>query len=481
MDVTIGERGASQVLNRVLQSNELGYQYPCAHEINVNEVTSKFHAVGGDVDVDFEDRGTSFEDIAPGGTIQLRGSHNLSDTVGKEVIQIEFAFNYTRAGENVAIPGVVRTSHVIYRVADTPNAPQATPWVCVLDKAVQWAGAANSAAAVQTAMEAALNGASGWKAGQQMPLQYDTAGGRGNYGHFTTNVPGTAVVAVDVRLANFMMLVHKARNPNSDVLRWVHPVTGEHMTENIVNCLDCASLLPQFANALGADLHTSFLSLGAANFALNPIVPVGSNQWTAIAFAQQGVFSFHAVATQAGGTLGDGTIVYDSCLKLGRPDPTQFVNGAVAAIGNTRFSDGSAFDVPNSLTFALTAQPGGGKGTLNGRPSDTPSLPDQGFDAEREGINAIYTISLVAPRVYDVERTWTAPAGTNHNLPQGTGVAVRVPPAPPAAGTDCASSDGCASFEIVEGGNPFVMGDVFTFASVFDYNGEYRGAVAAPD
>jgi len=479
MDVTIGERAASQVLHRVLQSNELGYQYPCAHEINVNEVTSKFHAVGGDVDVDFEDRGTSFEDIAPGGTIQLRASHNLSDTVGKEVIQIEFAFNYTRAGENVAIPGIVRTSHVIYRVPDTPNTPQAVPWVCVLDKAVQWAAGADSVPAVQTAMEAALNGASGWKAGQEMPLMYDAAGGRSNYSNW----------GVNLRLGNFMMFLHRTRSACAEALRSfpTHPDDPPVMTENMVNCSDCGALLPAFANAVGGDLRTSFLytvnpappppSLG---FELNPIRPVGFDEWTAILFAQEGGFSFHAVATEGGSALNGATRVYDSCLRLGSPDPTQFVNGAIVSAGASRLSNGSTFDATGSVTFALTAQPGAGKGSLNGRPSNTPDMPDPGAQAERDGVSATYTATLTGAATYDVTRQWTAPAGTQHSSAQGVALNVRVPPAIPGAATDCTTTDACAQFEIVAGPNPFVAADAFVFTSAFDYDGEYRGALAAP-
>jgi len=459
------------VLHRVLQSNELGYQYPCAHEINVNEVTSKFHAVGGDVDVDFEDRGTSFEDIAPGGTIQLRASHNLSDTVGKEVIQIEFAFNYTRAGENVAIPGVVRTSHVIYRVAGTPNAPQGVPWVCVLDKAVQWAGAANSAAAVQTAMEAALNTASGWKAGQEMPLSYDIIEGAPNYAAINA---GPDLV---VNLANFMMFLHRTRNASQPAL----VSQPNPKTENRVNCLDCAALLPCFANAAGGNQTSCLIAPAAGGFRLNCVKPIGWQTWESIGLRPYGAFSFHAVTIEGAPAPTNMSRVYDSCLMLATPDPTQFVNGAIAPAGNTRYANGSIFDAPNSLTLSAATGPGGAKGILNGRPSNTAMQPDTGPDSEIAGISSSYVATLTGPLQYSVNRLWTAPGGTNNEALQAAAVPVRVPPAVPGAPTDCLTVDDCAQFEIVDGAVPFVASDTFTFTSTFDYDGEYRGTLAAPD
>jgi len=276
-------------------------------------------------------------------------------------------------------------------------------------------------------------------------------------------------------MANFMMFLHRTRNARVETLR-SYPDT---MTDNMVNCLDCAALLPSFANSLGGSLRCSYLSNPAGGYALNPIRPVGFDEWTSIGFAEAGAFSYHAVSSQ-GGTLNNDTLVYDSCLRVGTPDPTQFVNGAIVPTGASRFSNGSVFDAPDSLTFVLTAQPGGGKGSLVGRPSDTAGLPDAGAQAETHGIDATYTASLTAPLVYGVTRQWTAPAGSQNESNQATGQDVRVPPALPGAATDCTTADGCAEFEIVDGVNPFVVGDAFASTSHFDYDGEYRGALASP-
>lgn len=104
-----------------------------------------------------------------------------------------------------------------------------------------------------------------------------------------------------------------------------------------------------------------------------------------------------------------------------------------------------------------------------------------GPHSEQNGINAEYTVTLAAPLEYRVDRAWTAPAGTNHNNNQGMGLTVRMPPAPPSTATDCTTIDQCAMFEVVHGAVPFVPDDVFTFTSSFDYEGEYQGALAAPE
>jgi len=60
------------------------------------------------------------------------------------------------------------------------------------------------------------------------------------------------------------------------------------------------------------------------------------------------------------------------------------------------------------------------------------------------------------------------------------GIRIDDPPAPPGAPTDCTTTDRCVGFEIVEGAVPFVLNDEFTFTSTFNYDGEYRGALALP-
>jgi len=466
MDIVIGQRCASQVNGAVL--NSVGYRTPCAYPVNISDI----RRVGaGGAMVFSAAAGSALTDITPGSTIQVETLDQLDHTVGKEATEIRATFSYTNDGQNVAIPGFQEMSHTVYRIAGTPQPPQDVPWVCVLDKAVDWAGGADSAAAVQTSMEAALNTASGWHGEGQMPLEYDIVDGEANYAVIN------AGPVLDLNLANFMMFLHRTRSARESVLLSGPPPK----TENTVNCLDCAALLPCFANAAGGDLSSCLIAPSVGGFRLNPVRPVGWHTWRAIGLLTYGAFSYHAVTIEGVAAPTNTSHVYDSCLMLGSPDPTQYVNGAIAQPGQTRFSNGSVFDAPNSLTLSAAVGPGGGKGTLNGRPSNAIMQADIGPDSELAGINASYVVTLTAPLEYSVNRLWTAPAGTNNEAAQAAAVPVRVPPAVPGAPTDCFTADGCVGFEIVDGAVPFVISDTFTFTSTFTYDGEYRGALAAPD
>jgi len=469
MNVVVGQRAVSQISGAPVAT---GYPNPCDLEINIEQVTSEFYDDPAPRSIAFSPvAGADMDAIVPAEMISLRASEELDHTVGKETITVVYSFSYTRCGRRTYIPGEFRTSHVIYRVAHTPQPPQDTPWVCVLDYAVDWARGATSRDEVHSAMESALNRASGWHGEGQMPLGYDIIHGAANYA--AINAAGTDL---NVNLANFMMFLHRTRVADPLVL-----LSPYHETENRVNCLDCAALLPCFANAAGANLTSCLIGPAAGVFRLNCVKPIGWQTWEAIGLTPYGAFSFHAVTIEGSAAPTDTSHVYDSCLMLGTPDPTQFVNGAIAPAGNTRYSKGSIFDAPNSLTLSAATGPGGAKGTLNGRPSNTAMQPDAGPDSEIAGINSSYVVTLTAPLQYSVNRLWTAPAGTNNEALQAAGVPVRVPPAVPGAPTDCLTADGCTRFEIVDGAVPFVVNDTFTFSSTFNYDGEYRGALAAPD
>jgi hypothetical protein len=90
-----------------------------------------------------------------------------------------------------------------------------------------------------------------------------------------------------------------------------------------VNCSDCATITSTFANILGCDLFQSEMGF---NFALNPILGIGSDAWQpacTIDFPQiwSGSFSFHEVAWTAPCRANDR--VFDACLQLdGDGDPT---------------------------------------------------------------------------------------------------------------------------------------------------------------
>jgi len=156
IEVVIGQRGVSQVTSAVLAANQLGYRTPCTYEVNIREMTTEFQIGATPTAATFAAApGSSLDNIAPGSTIQLEASRLMDQSVGKETIKIATAFSYTRNGQRVDIPGHQATRHTIYRVAATPQAPQATPWVCVLDKAVEWAEGADSVASARVPLSAA--------------------------------------------------------------------------------------------------------------------------------------------------------------------------------------------------------------------------------------------------------------------------------------------------------------------------------------
>jgi hypothetical protein len=86
----------------------------------------------------------------------------------------------------------------------------------------------------------------------------------------------------------------------------------------LVNCSDCATIVSTFANLLGADLWQSKMGLVGEGFRLNPILAIGSNQWSTVL----GGFSFHEVAWS--GACGELNTVYDACLLTDRdPNPSR--------------------------------------------------------------------------------------------------------------------------------------------------------------
>ncbi len=154
---------------------------------------------------------------------------------------------------------------------------------------------------------------------------------------------------------------------------------------------------------------------------------------------------------------------------------SNYTVGDTLRLANSRLSNGLTFDVEDSLTpqGATLHRVGGStaNGTLNGRPLNTAGTPERGADAEVNGINASYTVTIDA-----VVSDFTATRNKAPNA-QGAGT-VRVGGAP-GAGTDFTTTDGTVSFEIVRGTNPFVAVDNFTFDTQFNYV-EYRASLAAP-
>jgi hypothetical protein len=109
----------------------------------------------------------------------------------------------------------------------------------------------------------------------------------------------------------------------------------------LVNCSDCATIVSTFANLLGADLWQSKMGLIGTGFRLNPILAIGSDQWSTV----HGGFTFHEVAWS--GECGELDTVYDACLRTDEdPDPTRAphspslpVNQVFGTPGSSQYRD----------------------------------------------------------------------------------------------------------------------------------------------
>ena len=185
------------------------------------------------------------------------------------------------------------TQHRIYALLDVPSRPwlqqpfvesnKQLPWAEVLERGCDWARHATSpdhAASRLTAAVYALGGSL---------VDYDCAGGGST--HYTRLIPQLSV----------------------DCTAFLDLLRGGMGNGRLVNCIDCASIVSTFANALGCELWQSgMFSDSGAPFALNPILTIGSHVWQTA--CNWGSFGYHEVAWKGGCTVQD--TVFDACLLI---------------------------------------------------------------------------------------------------------------------------------------------------------------------
>ena len=178
--------------------------------------------------------------------------------------------------------------HTTYLVLSTPTAPWNAvnlPWLEVLDVACEWAAGSQSTSDAASRITEAV-----YKLGETL-LKYDAAVGAPHY----------TVLGIPRFLCN--ALLERLRGG---------PGAGP-----LVNCSDCATIVSTFANILGADLWQSKMGFVAGEFRLNPILAIGSREWSRV----NGAFGFHEVAWSGACTERDS--VFDACLKTDADrDPT---------------------------------------------------------------------------------------------------------------------------------------------------------------
>lgn len=193
------------------------------------------------------------------------------------------------------------TVHRIHTLLNVPSGPwlqqpfaelnTQLPWAEVLDWACAWAGNATSRDHAATRMTAAVYSLGGWL------VDYDCPGGGST--HYTRLIP----------------------QPSVDCAAFLDLLLGGIGNGHLVNCIDCASIVSTFANALGCELWQSgMFSNTGAPFALNAILAIGSPVWQTA--CNWGSFGYHEVAWKGGCTSQDG--VFDACLLVnGSRNPTR--------------------------------------------------------------------------------------------------------------------------------------------------------------
>ncbi|MFB3897280.1 MAG: hypothetical protein ACE14V_13345 [bacterium] len=165
--------------------------------------------------------------------------------------------------DNVNFPALGYTGpHKIYVTLATPQAPMATPWTEVLDKACVWAAEATSSS---LAVDSITRGAY-WNIGK-------------NY------------------------------TPNDTHASWIEHVfhLKKFLNDNWADCQDMSATVQVFNNALGVSNISVRRIVGP--FGYKPIDPVGNPSW------DDGAWSFHQVGWYDG-------YVYDACVRLAYNDDT---------------------------------------------------------------------------------------------------------------------------------------------------------------
>ena len=192
------------------------------------------------------------------------------------------------------------TGHRIYTLLDVPSLPWTQqpfaeantqlPWAAALEWACAWARRATSPDYAASRITAAVYGLGRWL------VDYDCPGGGST--HYTRLLP----------------------RPSVDCTAFLDLLQGGIGNGRLVNCMDCASVVSTFANALGCELWQSgMFSDNDVPFALNPILAIGSTAWQTA--CNWGSFGYHEVAWKGACTARDP--VFDACLLVnGSSRPT---------------------------------------------------------------------------------------------------------------------------------------------------------------
>ena len=231
------------------------------------------------------------------------------------------------------------SKHEIFVIIETPTLPwQQTPplgsesqmpWVSALRYACRWASGTRNLddAASLVASEV-------YKLGPSL-LEYDCLGGASTY---FSGIPGSEAF---------------------NCTQFIELLKGDPLASPLVNCTDCAMIVSTFANLLGCDLSQSRMGF---DFALNPILAIGHNQWQP--GCNWGGFHYHEVAWS--NNCDEADSVFDACLEVdGDLDPTSAHPNhfPLLALG-MRFGAGADFD----YRWRLAAPGPLGVGRCNPRP-----------------------------------------------------------------------------------------------------------------
>ena len=202
----------------------------------------------------------------------------LDGRLGKQVLRVRFGFAYREDdGSWRAIPGAQTSEHTLYSVLGAPlreDVPGGRPWVAALELASGWLGDDT-----RREDELLAKVTRGINAG--LGLRYEDTQGAPAY------TDGPDLLTNELDLTAFLANRRNGRR---------------------VNCLDCASLVTQFAAQLGA--RGKILIMGW-DFRLNYLKGIGGASFTNGLFFGYHAFSYHAVAT-----FDRGASIHDACLSV---------------------------------------------------------------------------------------------------------------------------------------------------------------------
>jgi hypothetical protein len=222
-------------------------------------------------------------------------AHRVREGIAASDIHWRWEF---RAESAAAWTPFALTHHRIYVVLCRSSAPwtqqpftadnDSLLWTDLLEFACKWAAGASTQAAAIGGITRAVNGL-----GNGL-FEYDCSGGGSS--HYTT---------LGANRFECTALLERLQ--------------GGLGFGRLINCVDCATIVSSFANALGCDLFQSRMGMHSPFFACNEIVAIGTQVWeTPCGFPG---FFFHEVAWSGDCTAADQ--VSDACLLVdGDEDPT---------------------------------------------------------------------------------------------------------------------------------------------------------------